>query len=1111
MKKVLFFVVMTMLTVALSAQSTTSSIVGHVADANGNPVADALVTAVYTPTGSVYHVTSDARGLFRINGVVAGGPYDVKADDFGHKPAIRQNVFAPLGSRAEVDLVFKDNVIQLDEVAIEAESDYSNMNVQRSGVGTRIDSKAMEGVPTINRSLNDLVKLVPQAISNNTYFSLGGGNERGSAVTVDGANFNNAFGIGTSLPAGGNPISLEAVEEVSVSLTPFDVRHSGFNGGTVNVVTKQGTNQWHASVYDYMTGSNAQGHFIADEVAARNSTLNNVAGVTFSGPLVKDKLFLFVNAEYTADREAGSTVSARPNDSYEFGGSTGLVRPTVAQMETIKQFLSDQFGYDPGRYQNYNISTPDYKLLARLDWHINDMHKFHIRFSHTHESEAKGASSSMSPLGSTNTRFCASDGNTYSFNRYDAGRQSIYALPFESTRYTQDANLTTVAAELNSWFFDGKANNMLRATWSYQNDPRSYVGGLFPTVDILEPYIDANNQKQYAMFTTFGPDPFTYENLRRVNTINVTDEFSYFLGAHNLMLGIQYEHNRITNGFMQGGAGWYIYESWNAFQNDVLNPSASTGPNAFMITHANDNDPTRTMNPAFDRNQVSFYVQDEMDLSRYFKLSVGLRAEVPIYSFVYDNHNTDFDQVVANNPGTSFAGLTTDGLPKTHFNISPRVAFNWDVLHNRKMVLRGGTGLFTGMMPSVWIVSTAGNSNCLQYQYINNNASAYGTVPVNFHSNRVDIINQLYSGTPFVQQALSAPTAGTFFDSDFRMPSSWKSSLSLDGDLPFGIHAMLEGIFSYNFNEICAYTLGYRQNGTVQLPGEPEGRTNYVSEGVKNSANAEVHGYKLTNARDLHGYYASITGQLTKDFDWGLNLMAAYTYSAGRSVNDGYGDQVYELSSAAYNVNGSNNPELGYSASVTPHHLIASIGYTFERPNATTKVALFYEGLNLGIVQSNFYSRTSYLIKTNESGIIGGTALLFVPTKEELATMPFVSDANRESFDHFVENDSYLSSHRGEYSLRNCANAPWVGRLNLRITHEFFFNIAGHRHAVELGVDLNNFANLFNSEWGLYKELSSPQVLEYKNGKYTFTNPEWNNYNSLRSTWQLLGHIKYSF
>ena len=1082
------------------AQSTTSAIAGHVTDANG-PVADAMVTAIYTPTGIVYHAFTNRDGSYRINSVIAGGPYTIKTEMMGHQTLVINNVKTPLASTLIIDPVLKIDATTLEEVVVVAEGTNSNMDILNSGANTSISNLTMDGIPTTSRSMNDIMKLTPQASVVGGGFAAGGGSFRGSTVTVDGASFNNAFGIGSNLPAGGSPISLDAIDQININLTPFDVRQSGFQGGAINVVTKQGSNEWHASIYDYYTSSALRGILVDGNEMSNSQTLNNVIGMTLSGPIVKDKLFFFLNAEYTMDDIAGSTRKARESESDEWGGSTSYNRPTVAQMETMRNFMLDKYGYDLGRYQDYSLSTPDYKLLARLDWNINPNNKFNVRFSHTHTYGSNAPSSSMSPIGGTNTTVNIG-GTDYSFNRNSAGRQSDYAMYFESARYYQEQNFTSVAAELNSRLFDGKGTNTLRGTWSYQNEPRSFPMGVFPTIDILEPYYDADGAKQYAIFTTLGTDPFTYMNTRRVNTLNFTDEITYSTGIHNLVGGVQYESNRVVNGFMQGGAGWYIFDSWETFAN-------GGNPLSFMITHANLDDPTATVYPTFDYNQASLYAQDEMEFSKYFKLTAGLRLEMPMVNFPNNNLNKDFSAIAEANPESSFAGLSTADLPGLTVNVSPRIGFNWDVTKDRKVVVRGGTGLFTGRIPNVWLVSAAGNANVLQYQYIANLQTGQAVVP--FTADRSDIINSIYAGDPFVQQDLAAPTSTTILAKDLRMPTSWKTSAAVDVKLPLGIKGTLEGIYSYSYNEVVATTLGYKEGDGVQLPGEPETRTTYVSENIKNMSNGKMSGYYLHNASDIHGQYLALTAQLSKSFAWGLDLMAAYTYSYGQSCTDGVGDQVYNIAQI-YNVNGDNSPELGYSYYVTPNRIIANASYTInEGPHTATKLGLFYEGYNIGYVGSYNQARYSYIMTTDQGTGIGTNQLIYIPTTDELATMPFASEENRAAYEEFISNDSYLSAHRGEYSKRNGAICPWLNRINFKVDQEIYFMVNGRQTTLEIGADVNNLLNLFNSSWGTYKQLSSEKILDYKAGAYKFTAPEWNSYNNFLSTWNLLLHVRYSF
>ncbi|MDO5442476.1 MAG: TonB-dependent receptor [Bacteroidia bacterium] len=1092
--------------VSAHAQVTTSTLSGKVSDASG-AVIGAPVVAVYTPTGTTYYGVSDKNGSYRINGANPGGPYSVTVEMLGYRKVTITDIYASLGENNIINFDLEEEALGLEAAVFTADAVDSKMNIQRSGVGTSINHQKMENIPTVSRSMNDIMKLTPQASTTTNGFAVGGGNYRGSSVTVDGAAFNNAFGIGSNLPAGGSPISLDAIEQMTINITPFDVRQSGFQGGAINAVTKSGSNEFHASAYNYYTSEKVRGAKVDGVEIANSKALNNTIGFTVGGPIIKNKLFYFVNAEYSLDNVPGSKYEASTD-----GAIKGIYnRPTASELDNIKSFLSDKFNYNPGRYQGYSLSTPDYKILARLDWNINDNNKLNLRISHTHTYGSNQPSSSMSPIGGTNSSYTNINGESVYFNRYSAGRQSQYTMYFESARYFQEQNFTSLAAELNSRLFDGKANNVLRFTYSHQDEPRSYVGDFFPTVDILSNK-GVSGSDTYAMFTTFGLDPFTYGNLRDVQTVIGTDELTYSAGIHNLIGGVQVEWNRATNGYMQGGSGWFIYDSWDNFVADVTNPGTNTGPVAFMITHANLDDPTSQAFPAFDYTQASLYAQDEMNISDYFKLTAGLRLEMPFITIPTDNFNKDFAAAAAANPSSSFAGLSTDMVPNPSLSVSPRIGFNWDVFKDRSVIVRGGTGIFTGRIPNVWLVSAIGNSNVLQYQYINKNVVGSGSNAegIHFSNDRSQIIKNLYAGNAFKKQDLSAPTATTIISDDLVMPSSWKSSAAIDLNFPEGMKATFEGIYSYSFNEVYATSLGYKETGTVKLPGEPSSRSLWTSEDVKNNAGKVMNGYYVRNVDDLHGQYVSLSAQVSKDWTNGLSLMAAYTYSNSLTASDGNGDQISEFANI-YTANGCNVPELGYASYVAPHRAIASASYTIkEGPHAATKLGLFYEGYNIGFYSSYSYSRMSYLMN-NVSGAGSASQLIYIPTDSDLNAMPFTSDANKSEYKSFIESDNYLKNHRGEYMKRNAVAAPWLNRFNLKLAEDFYFNVAGKKHTLEIAADVNNLGNLINNSWGVYKQISTTSILSYANGAYTFTKPEWSNYNDITSTWQLLFSVRYSF
>ena len=1111
MKKLLTFFVAMIASIAMMAQVTSSSISGKITDNKKGVLPGATIVATHTPSGAQYYSVADANGNYRLLNIRPGGPYKIEYRMVGFQTVVQEGVTTTLGETKVLNVQLNEESIGLGEVVVSAEAISNGMDSDRAGATTAVTTEQIEALPTITRSLNDVLALTPQAANTSNGLAIGGGNYRQSYVTVDGAAFNNAFGIGGNLPAGGSPISLDAIEAMTINITPYDVRQSGFTGGAINAVTKSGTNNWHVSVYDYFTNDGLIGTKFGKKDEFGNfpenlklsQSLDNTAGISVGGPIVRDKLFFFVNFEYQSDVDPGQTSFARESEDQEYGGATQYNRPTVEKMDEIKDYLMTTYGYDPGRYQNYSASTPDYKLLARLDWNAGANDKINIRYSLVKNKYSTAPSSSINPLSSS------------VYNRNTYGRTSDYALYFESNRYFQEQNFSSVAAEWNHSFLSGRGNNMLRATYSHQYEPRSFVGDLFPTVDILE-NIDTDGDgvaETPAVYTSFGPDPFTYGNLRDVQTAIVTDELSYLTGVHNFTLGFQYEFDNTKNGFMQGGAGYYVYSSWDDFVNNA-------NPRAFAITYGN-NENHEQVYPSFNYMQASAYLQDEMTLSENFRLTAGIRFEVPWYPSIAEyNTNQEFlngwddaDGVhhsIADGEGNTMYGMSTADMPEARLSISPRLGFNWDLAGDRKYILRGGTGLYTGRLPFVWIVSTVGNSNCLQNQYINSNEET----EISFYNNPNDIINN--NSDLLKTGDLPAPQSTTIMDKNLRMPKTWKSSLAFDAELPGGIKATLEGIYNHDLTSVAVTKLGIVEDGTIQLPGEPDERMKWKSEGITNSLGKAVTPYYITNT-DKNGYYYSATAQLSKRFDCGLDLMAAYTYAEGKNVTDAIGDQVTSAyNTNAFGVNGSNVHELGYSSYVSPNRILLNIGWnwaTGQRTNET--IGLYYEGYNHCYVGGYSYTRYSYTMTSNVNGDGGSNSLVYIPTESELETMPFVSDENKADFNDFIKADKYLSTHRGQYAERGGAIAPWRHTFNFKYERTYKFHGGS---SISAGVDVKNIANLFWRGWGNMQRLSSSDILKL-NGKgteespytYQFTDPTWSVYASTLSTWSAALNLRFNF
>jgi hypothetical protein len=783
-----------------------------------------------------------------------------------------------------------------------------------------------------------------------------------------------------------------------------------------------------------------------------------------------------------------------------FENTTTVGGRTFVGMNNISQYLSEKYNYNPGRYQGYSLETPSYKIMGRLDWNINNNNKINFRFTHTHSKYSSNPSSSTTPFKDSIIYPGGVDGSA---GKSSSGRTANTGLYFESSRYMQEQNFTSIASEWNSKW--GAINNALRFTYSYQNEPRTYEGGTFPTVDILD---------QGSLYASFGPDPFTEGNLRQVKTFVITDEFNFSSGIHNFMGGIQFESNKAVNGFMQAGSGYYVYSSWDDFVNN-------RAPAAFGVTYSNTGDGSQFL-ANMKYQQLSFYLQDQMNITDNFRLTAGVRFELPIYPELKNNYNKNFAQI-------DFDGYhyATDQLPSSYqLTASPRIGFNWDLTGERKYVLRGGSGYFIGRLPFVWLVSAVGNANCGQstYYYNEQKDAKYGQP--SFHTSVADMLKDPNLNLPAATDP-AAPSGATIIDRDLKMNATWKSSLAFDAKLPGDIDFTLEGIFSKEFNPATVTNLGRKFKGEQEIaPGDVRRMFEY------SNAN-KTDAYYITNAGNS-AYYYSLTASLAKTFDFGLHLSASYTRSYAKSYGDGIGDQV---NSAYYNnrysVNGNNDTETGYGTYVSPNRVLASAAYRIKyAKNFASSLSLIYEGMNMGYAGGYSAARYSYTFTGNIVGDYGSNNLLYIPASREAldkwnfadytdsktGEVTYSAKEQRDDFWAYINEDSYLKGRKGKYAERGGAIMPWHHQLDLKFNQDFFLNVGGKRNTLQFGVDIKNFLNLLNSDWGIYKTVNNTSLLSYKGGAYQFQKnggkkltDTYSNLNSFNSTYSIQFSVRYIF
>ena len=1093
-----------MVTTAM-AQITTSSVSGKIT-ADGEDVIGATIKAVHQPSGTVYRAVTNMDGRYSIQGMRPGGPYVLEVTYVGYKNKQVKGISLSLGQNTVLNETLTEDAAQLEDVVVVADRN-NNMRTDRAGATTSINADQIEAVPTVSRSMNDLLKLTPQGANVGSGFAVGGGNYRQSYVTVDGAAFNNAFGIGGNLPGNGSPISLDALDQISVSSSPYDVRLSGFTGGAISAVTKSGTNDFKGTAYMYTTNSHLRGNKVGDYELNRLQSHSTTWGASFGGPIIKDKLFFFANGEYQSNISAGPSGTARLSESDKWSPSSGTVhRPLQSDMDNMLNFLSNNYGYNPGRYQGYSLDTPSYKFLARIDWNINENNKLNIRFSKSHDKDSSAPSSSTTPFKDS---VIYPGGEDATGGKSQSGRTANAGLYFESARYYQEKNFTSFAAEWNSKW--GVVSNVLRATYSYQDEPRTYVGGMFPTVDIL---------KNGSYYMGFGPDPFTEGNLRQVKTFVATDEATWSMGIQNFTAGLQFETNKATNGFGAASAGYYVFESMDDFMN-------GKAPRSYGVTFPMDG--SGQFLATMKYNQFSAYVQDQVNFSDRFRLTAGLRFELPIYPELENNYNKAFAAMKWKNDAGVESQYSTDQLPDAPLTVSPRVGFNWDILGNHKLVLRGGTGYFIGRLPFVWLVSAVGNAGCGQYTYYYNTPSDKGATYKmdKFYQSREDQLKVLQQqGLAVNREDAAAPSTPTIIDKDLKMNATWKTSLALDAKLPYDIDFSLEGIYSREFNPATVINLDRYWDGKSYTELAPGDKRKWYSR------NSSINPYMITNAGHK-AYYYSITASLAKKFAFGLNLSASYTYSKAKSYGDGVGDQV---SSAYYNnrysVNGNNDMELGYGTYVAPNRLLISASYKKDYgKNFGSEVGLIYEGMNMGYADGYSCTRYTYQLTGNVVNDYGSNGLVYIPASREALDKwnfkdngKYTAEQQKDDFWAYINQDDYLKNHKGEYAERGGAVMPWHHQLDFKFNQNFYLNVAGQKNTLQFGVDIKNLANLLNNSWGLYKTVNNTKLLKYtagkdgaagsfqfqKNGKDVLSKT-YTNLTSFNSTYSIQFSIRYIF
>ena len=1063
------------------AQLTTSSLNGLVADASGEPVIGAAVIATHTESGTSYATVTNNEGRYYINGMRAGGPYKVEVSCLGYRTVAFTDVTLQLAESLSLNAKLEDDAQMLSE-AIVISNATSKFAAEKTGAATNISNRQIADLPTVSRSITDVTRLSPYGGNG---MSFAGADGRTANFTVDGANFNNNFGLNDGLPGGGSPISIDAIEEMQVVISPYDVRQTNFIGGGVNAITKSGTNTFKGSAYIYHRNENMRGDTVEGETVsgARDKDRNTTYGFTLGGPIVKNKLFFFANFEYSkiptvANRWRGSTDGVGNADA-------NISRTTLEDLEKVSKFLKDKYGYETGSWTDFPANESNMKVLARLDWNINDKNHLALRYNYTlNKAWSSPNSSSM-------------DGGT----RSAYGRTSLYGMSYANSMYSIDNVVHSLSLDLNSRISDNLSNQFL-ATLSLLNDVRGTDSSDFPFIDIRNddgsapmPYISA------------GYELFTWNNAVHNTHIGIKDDITWYGGKHKVTAGINYEYQMADNSYMRNGTGYYRYLSLDDFLNE-------RAPEVVCLTYGYDGEENPAARVQF--HKLGLYAQDEWQANENFKLTYGVRFD----GLFFDNKDLMTNNAILalnygvahdkQNPDEHVDGcrhIDTGKWPNSNISVSPRVGFVWDVLGDKSLKFRGGTGLFSGRLPLVFFTNMPSNSGMVQYQAILGpkgdqvDMSQFAGKILN----RKELYNKLVElgyPTTIKPEDGTLPSAISAVDPKFKMPQVWKTSLAIDYAFPtsFPFSVSAEAIYNKTVNGVCLTDWNVkpvdgftRFNGVDNRPIYQKGNYLYTSKSA----------YVLENTH--RGYGWSATASINMEPVKGLYLSAAYTHTASKEITGMPGSNASSVLNYMGTVNGPNDPGLHNSQYVTPDRFFANLSYSDKCGN---HFGIIYETWRGGY---NY----SYMTQNDINGDGYNYDLIFIPTDEQVANgdFRFVSEEDADRFLDYVHNDKYLSKHQGEYAEAYSVYSPWVHRIDFSYKHDFKVRIGKSVNTLQLSFDLKNALNLFNSNWGVSKymnpDLGEGRILKYegvdKEGYATFSTAKA--YSGTTETWQRLHSI----
>ena len=1037
-------------------QSTTSSIKGTVKGSNSELLLGATIQAVHTPTGTKYSALSNEDGRFSILNMRIGGPYKIVVSYVGYVNQDYNDVYLDLGKSFGLDVILTDESQKLEEVKVVG-SKNKVFQSGKTGAETTIGRKELSSLPSISRSAADFTRLEPSASGG----SFGGRNDQFNSYSLNGSVFNNPFGLDAATPGGqtdSNPISLDAIEQIQVATAPYDVTLSGFTGASVNAVTKSGSNEFHGTAYGFYRNQDLTGSKIKGEKIFVPSLQQSQAGFSIGGPIIKNKLFFFGNYEIDKRSDLGSNFIANDGNA-----TTGVNESRVLESDLISVSNAlKTLGYDPGAYQGFKHNSNSTKGIIKLDWNINDNNKLAVIYNFLDASKDKPAHPSA--LG------------------FRGPNASI--LQFEKSGYQINNKLSSFLIELNSKINE-KVSNKLQAGYTHFNDFRNPFSTPAPVINIKD--------GAGANYIIAGNEPFSIHNTLDQKVFQFTDNLSYTAGNHAFTFGTSFEKYGFKNSFNlaaydnfgnpNGYAGTFFspYFTVADFLADAAKPFA-TSIVAQNLKYAQDTYNSRnSFSVGGDKGwklselnvgQVAFYAQDDWSITDDFKLTLGLRADKPLYFNTSDliqkyidtdngasrNNNIDYFD-----PKTGQAvKLISTVLPTDKLLWSPRVGFNWDINGTKTTQLRGGTGIFTGKLPFVWLGNQVSGADDGFFQIMGK---------------------------------------------DFKWPQVFRTSLGLDHK--FKSNYILTVDMSYNKDINGVHVQNWGLKAPTGVLAGTDNRAIYVS-----ADKGAIAAFVMTNSNKGKAFNTSV--KMQKNFDNGLFASLAYNYLNSQDVNSIEAEitgDAFAFNPALGNVN---NDVLSHSKYGDTHRFIgvASKKWKYANDKWATTVSTFFE-----YAQGGRYSYT-YGGDINNDGS-GVNDLIFIPTSAQISSMTFSGAGQAAALDKYISQDNYLNGKRGQYAERYGALAPWRGEWDLKLIQDYNFKVSStsdKKNTIQFSIDILNLGNLLNSDWGLVQVPTSVQPIGVSVAgnvpTYTFNGTQTKTFNydaSLASRWQAQFGLRYIF